>query len=341
MSLYKTWTGKLRKRRGQVVTISTAGVPGSEFEQARQRIRESAPKITRRTCFTRAAGPQCVLHDWSVPDKGDVEDLRVVKNANPASWITVASLRAKRESPTMTLSHWTRFTCNRATRSEDAAITEQEWGSATVGERIPVGQSIDLGLDVAWKWDTTAMVPLWDRSPKFRLLGPATILVPPRDGNSLHPQKIKDAIESIHERNPIRRIVMDITHAHDIAAWARDELQVEVIEHSQGDVQQAIDYDRFMEALRGGTLHHSADPGLTSHVMNAIARELPNERHRFDRKSSSRDASKQDLRVIDALVASAMVHSEAGAPVKQASDLPPERADGPRPSIAGIREKQW
>jgi hypothetical protein len=41
--------------------------------------------------------------------------------------------------------------------------------------------------------------------------------------------------------------------------------------------------------------------------MNAVARVLPGGRRRFDRPMSARTAAKQDERVIDALVAAAMV----------------------------------
>jgi hypothetical protein len=42
--------------------------------------------------------------------------------------------------------------------------------------------------------------------------------------------------------------------------------------------------------------------------MNAIARKVPGDKRVFDRPSTSRNASKQDQRVIDALKAAAMVH---------------------------------
>ena len=36
MDLYLTWSGKLGKRAGQLLLISTAGEPGSEFEETRR-----------------------------------------------------------------------------------------------------------------------------------------------------------------------------------------------------------------------------------------------------------------------------------------------------------------
>lgn len=316
LKLYRTWRGKVKKRKGQIVAISTAGEPGSEFEQTRTRMRESGHQVTRETCFTRAAAETTVIHDWAVPEKADVEDLDVVKAANPFSGVTRASLREDRASATMTLQHWGRFKCNRPTRSHDAAITEAEWAHAATEERIPEGQPIWLGLDVGWKHDTTAMVPLWIRDPDFRLLGPATIIVPPRNGNSLHPDEIKHALLQIHERNPIHTISMDMTYAEDIAAYARDEIGATVIDHSQSNAQQSMDYDAFMEALRNRKLRHCGDVGLRQHAMNAVSRMLPAGDHVFERAKSTRAAAGQALRVIDALVAAAMVHGDAAADLK-------------------------
>ena len=321
MGLYRTWTGKLRKRGGQIVAISTAGEPGSEFEQARVRIRESAPTIEREACFVRAAAPSIVLHDWAVPEKADVEDLEVVKNANPFSRITVETLREKRDSPTMTLAHWRRYVCDQPIRDEETAISEAEWAQLTTADRIPHGASIALGLDVAWKWDSTAAVPLWVDDAGRRVIGKPAVLTPPRDGSSLRPDVVKRAIMDIHRRNPIHTVVMDMTRAEELAQWAQDELGATVIDHSQSNAQAALDYERFMAALRGGHLVHTGDPTLARHALNATARALYDGRTRFERPSASRAPAGAEQRVIDALVAAAMANShleaERVAPPKQ------------------------
>ena len=48
LRLYRTWRGKLDKREGQLVAISTAGEPGGEFETIRATHRDTAGEITRR-----------------------------------------------------------------------------------------------------------------------------------------------------------------------------------------------------------------------------------------------------------------------------------------------------
>jgi phage terminase large subunit-like protein len=313
LKLYRTWRGKLEKRNGQIVTISTAGEPGSEFEQTRERIRASATETKRTETFVRAASSELVLHEYAVPENADVEDMAIVKSANPLKAVTTEQLTRKRSSPTMTLIHWRRFVCNLPTRSEMAAITEAEWFGAVVPETdgIPAGEPIWAGLDVAWKWDTTALVPLWIRDHDYRLLGPATVLTPPRDGQSLDPAKVEDAILQLHERNPLHTVVMDTTRAEQLAEWIGDETGAEVVDRTQSNAFATLDFERFMEALRSGWLKHMGDPALNRHVLNAITRVLPQGDARFDRPSQSRRGGEQDMRVIDALTAAAMVHCVA------------------------------
>lgn len=307
LKLYRTWSGKSEKRQGQLATISIAGEPHSEFEETRERIRQQTPLVSRRPGYVHCRSSAIALHEYAVPEDGDVSDMAIVKTANPSPRITEATLAAKYVTPTMTLSHWKRFRCNVPTRSDDAAITETEWDDAKVDEDIPAGVHVDVGLDVAWKLDTTAAVPFWMREPEYRLLGAASILTPPRDGSSLHPDKVKAALREIHTRNPIDVVVMDVSRAEDLAAWIVDELGVTVVERAQQNPDHADDYDALMGALRNGWLKHTGDEGLTSHALNAVARELPGGRIRFERPQSGRLAN-QARRVIDALTAAGMVH---------------------------------
>ena len=320
LRLYRVWRGKLPKRGGQIATISTAGEPGGEFEATRERIRQSTV-AERDGSFVRAAGSGVVLHEWAVPEDGDVEDMGVVKAANPFSGVTEELLGEKRASPTMTLEHWRRFVCNLPTRAGSAAITEIEWANATVNpERdewvaIPDGEARWAGLDVGWKWDTTALVPFWMPNPEFRLFGRATIIEPPRDGNSTHPDEVKRALLEENERGHIHTLVMDMSRAEDIAAWAADEIGCEIVDRQQTAVLAAQDYERFMEALREDRIRHMGDEGFKAHAMNAVTRTIPSGQTRFDRPQESRKVGDElaRRRVIDALIAAAMVHSVAAA----------------------------
>ncbi len=318
LALYRTWQGKLWKRKAQLIVISTAGELGGDFEEERERFRTTADEVSREGAFVRALNTRAgaVLHEWALPEQDDHEDLELVKAANPFSGVTTEYLAEKRELPGMTMQHWLRFTCNRAARSEDAAIQEAEWFAASTEDRIPEGEPVWAGLDVAWKWDTTALVPFWFRDHKYRLLGPATILTPPRDGTSLDPYLVERALLELHERNPIHTLVMDVSFAEQLAEWASSSIGCVVIDRVQSNALAAQEYERFMEALRMGWLKHAGDAGLTRHALNAIARILPQGDARFDRPSQVRKGGDQDMRVVDALKAAAMVNAQAAdAPV--------------------------
>lgn len=309
LSLYRTWAGKLLKRQGQIVTISTAGEPGGDFEETRERMRQTATDLSKDGCFTRAATSRTVLHDWSLPEKADPEDFAAVKECNPFSGITVDALREKFNSPTMTIQHWRRFVCNLPTRSEYAAIQEAEWFAAQVDEDIPPGEEVWVGADIAWKWDTTALVPLWVRDDHYRLFGTPKILTPPRDGTSLDPEKVEQAFIALHERNPIHTVVMDTNRAEQLGSWLEREIGCQVLDMSQGIPVQVEEYERFMEALRSGYIKHTGDPEFTRHVLNAVAKIQRGGDAVFERPyQSRRNVDEQDRRVIDALKAAAMVH---------------------------------
>lgn len=312
LRLYSLWKGKLRKRGGQIITISTAGEPETQFENTRDEIRRRATKRERVGAHLRAEGPGLVLHEWMVASDDLCSDMAAVKAANPLWSITEGTLREDFASPTMDLGDWKRLKCNRPTRSVQSAITDAEWDAAQVDVEIPAGAEIDAGLDIAFKWDTTALVPLW-RAPPFRLLGSASVLTPPRDGSSMHPDEIKNAVLEAASAFRLRTVVMDMERAADIAAWIEDELGVTVIDRAQTNKLACADYEAVMKGLRGGSLRHVGCPVLRRHALNAVARRLPGGDHRFDRPSSVRqNARAQDRRVIDALTAAGMVveHSE-------------------------------
>jgi phage terminase large subunit-like protein len=309
LRLYRTWRGKVHKRHGKIGGMSTAGEPGTEFEDAREAIIRQAIDLRQDGFHTRAATEDAVLHDFSVPNGVDVENLELVKKANPLKAITLEDLAKKRRSPSMTLNHWQRFVCNQAVRTEEAAIDPHEWAALGTDERIPEGEPVDVGADFGWKHDTTAIVPLWSEDPENMLFGEPEILTPPRNGQILPPAEVKAAFRRIHERNPIRRAVIDPDRAAEIAVWLEEELGVDVVEYLQTNKPMVLVYERWMEAMRNQRIRHPQHLEFTEHVLNAVAKTLSDGSARFDRPSSSRAQAGQRRRVIDALTAAGIVLS--------------------------------
>jgi len=354
MSLWRLWKGKARKRRAVGIGISTAGAPGEEFEEARDKIREDCDRIRKAHGGTLYRGNHMAMWEYRVEDPEKALDPEVVAAANPLSLVTAEAIAEELLSPTLDQGEFKRLKGNIPARSSWSAITDEEWGNARLMLRpeelaeLLEGKRCDGGLDLGWKLDTTALVSEFELGD-FRLLDEAQLAVPPRDGTSMHPDRVKELLYTRMERNPMDALVMDTSDGEDIAAWAADELGLTVVDRPQSNDLAVVDYKHFMRDLRAtepqwkivevpGPTPRSPKrkvrqrllplrivrscPLLTRHSMNALARRLPRGDIRFDRPTASRGSvRKQDTRVIDALVAAGMVNTYANRPPEQGFDL--------------------
>lgn len=285
--LYRTWRGKLDKRGGKLAAISTAGEPGSEFEDIRLKHRATATEVTRNGGHVRAAGSGMVLHDWAVENAEDVEDMEAVKEANPLPTITPETLRRKRDSPTMSLAHWKRFVCNIATRIEGDGISPEEWDALEEKDLKPNPDAWAIGfLDLGWKIDTTAMgVLLWESTTR-RVITGVKILEPP-----VKEAEIVPGLVALQKRfNPVgwafdpnaggqQMVEMLDTGRHP----DQGGVEFNFLEHSQDNAPMCLAAARLDEAIRGGWLVHDGNPDLRKHVLSAVRRGVGADKYRFDR----------------------------------------------------------
>jgi phage terminase large subunit-like protein len=335
LSYYRTLAGKLRKRNAQLVAISTAGEPGSEFELLRAEFRARASETRVEETHGIYISSTSALIEWCVPAEGDPNDLALVKRANPFSGITVESLQEKFEAPSFDLAHWKRMVCNQPTRAEASAISEVELGDLLArgdGRQAPEGTRVLAGLDVGWKYDETGLLSLYAKSPTDRLLRVEATLVPPRRRDEqLDPDEIIEAVRALHKRNPIEYLVMDVAGARDVAS-AIEKLGIEVVDRQQTNPRAVEDYQRFMEAMRKEYLAvaDDADGNFARHAGNAVARMLPLGDSKFERPKEGRLGREQSRRVIDLLVAGAMVNSV------YAAELETEKKKDPLPMVAVV-----
>jgi len=127
--LYGTLRDGLGPRGGRLIGISTAGdsenTPLGRMREAAYKLPEVKRKGAYRYC--RSANAAFVLHEWALEPTDDVEDMRVVKRANPASWQSIEALRRRFDSPSMTPWAWGRFGCGHWIAGEDSAIGAKEW----------------------------------------------------------------------------------------------------------------------------------------------------------------------------------------------------------------------
>lgn len=150
--LYGVFRDGLGPRNGQQVTISTAGATlSSPLGLLRARAHE-LKRFVRRGAHNRAISDDgsFVLHEWCLGDEEDPADMDVVKQANPASWQTVARLSQRHDSPTTTPWQWLRFACGVWTEGEEPWVDPSKWDAlADPSLEIEEGASVWLDVDVA------------------------------------------------------------------------------------------------------------------------------------------------------------------------------------------------
>ncbi len=296
--LYGLLRDGLGPRDGRMIVISTAG---DDETSALGVMRSAAYRgvVERHGAYRHARSPEggFVLHEWALDPDEDRDDMAVVKRANPSSWQTVEKLAERHRSPSTTEWQWARFACGVWMRGEKTAISPVEWASARVEDAIPDGETVTLGIDLAFKWDTCAAVALW-RTPEGNWrYGAPVILIPPRDGTSLPVSEIFKVVENLAERYRVERVVLDPNaDGEHLAQRIEAELEIPVTAHSQkaGPMCQAA--MRFASALREGKLEHPGDGGFTAHALAAVPKSMPDGSWRFVK----------DRQPIDALIAAAI-----------------------------------
>lgn len=285
LNLYRTWSGKLRKRGGKGVVISTAGEPGGEFEDTRARVLEQSEHegtLVTRGSFRRATSGKIILHDWAVPEGADLTDFDVVAAANPLSWVTAEDLKEKYEDPDMTLPHWRRFTCNLAAGLGKAQqfIEPDAWDALALAGQdpfVPPGAIVAMGADGSRTWDTTVIA--WatpEREGRIRVEARVFSVREDvahhvlHDGGTIDFDDVESFLVDRFDWFSVNEVAYDpryLDRSMEIVAVRLPEASIFPVEPSSVHMRAAL--QTFYTVCAEGKLAHSGDPVLRAHVVNA------------------------------------------------------------------------
>jgi phage terminase large subunit-like protein len=270
-SVYVALASALHKRpAAKLVVISTAG-QGADSPLGRLRARALS------------------LLEWATPDDADIEDARIVKRANPASWIGLEQLEhAHAALPELA---YRRFVANQWTERAGYWLPPGAW-QACVGEpEFEPGERVWLGVDVGGERSASAIV--WVNE---RLHVGAAIY----EGDAAVFDVIDHVRELAHEFT-IAEVVFDPWRfgqaARELAAEG-----VPVVEFPQSDPRMIPASSTLHAAIVERRLTLPDDPELARHAANAVARH--------SRRGWRIDKPKRDT-PIDAIVALAMAVERA------------------------------
>jgi phage terminase large subunit-like protein len=304
--LYGVLRDGLGGRDGQMVTISTAG---ADQNSVLWRMRQAAIDmgVSREGAYMRGGSSSFVLHEWSLEPDADLDDIELVKTANPLEAMTVGRLRERHDSPSMVPWQWARFACNVWTQGEEAWLPIGVWDSHRTEGSIPDGADVWLGVDLGLKHDTAAIVLVTERDETF--FAEARILTPPTDGTNLDIARVEDEIRKLADRFNVRAVAYDPWRMERSAQSLADEGLL-MVEHPMTNARMAPESEALHEAIMRGLIQHNGDPAFASHVNAGV----PTETERGWRLTKRKAKDK-----IDALIALLMAYDLA---TRQAAPAP-------------------
>lgn len=269
VDLYGVVRDGLGARDGQMVTISTAGADQtSVLWRMRQAAIESGAH--RDGAYLRAGKAPFVLHEWSLEPNDDLDDMELVKTANPLGAMSVERLRERHDSASMVPWQWARFACNVWTQGEEAWLPIGVWDQLVIEGGIPDGEEVWLGIDLGLKHDSAAIVALCEMDEDY--FAQAQILQPPTDGSNLDIAEVEQAVRDAAERWDVQAAAYDPWRFERSAQMLGDQGLL-MIEHPMTNARMAPASEALHEAILRGQIHHNGDLEFAAHVNAGVPTE--------------------------------------------------------------------
>jgi phage terminase large subunit-like protein len=274
--LYGVFRDGLGPRNGQMLTISTAGdheaSPLGVMRAAAHRVpgRKDGRHLHVRD------GDVFAMHEWALEETDDVNEMSVVKLANPASVHTLERLAQRHDSPSMLPWQWARFACGLWIGAESWWMRSEIWELAESDERLAPRDRIAVGFDGSRYHDATALVacrmedgliePLqvWERPTNL----------PPYVSWEVETGDVNAALEDIFSTYRVSMLYADPPlWQSEIDEWVRLYGQDVIVRYPTNRTRMMAAVERFRTDLVAGAIPHVQDELLARHVLNAQTKQ--------------------------------------------------------------------
>jgi len=294
----RRWTilrNGLRKRRGRIVGISTAGW---NLESLLGGLYEYGCKVASGELID----PQFFFYWREASDHWDLEDpeqlLAAIREANPvaeifwpASDLALAYQQLKDEGK---VHEFLRYHLNRWVSSIETWVPLPAWDERVdLRDPPPAGAEIIIGFDGSYSGDSTALVgvDLTSTVPWLWVVATWEKPDPGTDDWRVPIGEVADTIRMACAGWQVREVAADLNHWRGTLEGLADE-GLPIVEYSQSAQSMVPACHRFYEAVTQGHIGHSGDPRLRRHLANCrakhteggvrIAKEHPNSKRYID-----------------------------------------------------------
>lgn len=280
-SLYTDMRSGLFKNRGVLVTITTAGW---DRESVLGKLREGflaadqhGGTIQRTTGDDRLTVSRIgnnVMLEWANRPDEDYWNPEVAKLANPASWVTVDSLRDAMDAPGITPWAYARYRCNVWTLTYESWLPAGSWEAlAEDGAALVPGKPTVAALDMARYKDAAAFVLVQPRDDGRKTVE-ALIWRPGGHDNPVPYSVVREAVLAAHQTYDLHAVGYDPMFLDQLA----DELAAEGVRleaFPQSNARMCPAWADLRKDILEGAFVHDGDELLSSHMYAGTIKETP------------------------------------------------------------------
>ena len=275
--LYGVFRDGLGPRDGQLVGISTAGEhEGTPLGVIRQAARKLPATREGKYLYARAEDDAFALHEWALEDEDDVHDMELVKQVNPASWMTTKLLKQRHDSPSMMSWQWARLACGIWLSADLRWMQASDWFDNEVEQELELGDRIALGFDGARYHDATALVACRIEDGLLQVID---VWEHPGGGDEWEvPEGAVDAAvaRAMDDYKVVRGYFDPPLWQSEVDGWAREYGETAAMKYWTNRARFMNAVERFRTDHASSKIKHVADERLTRHVLSAQLREVRN-----------------------------------------------------------------
>ena len=264
----------------QVFTITTAAEASQRHDSILGRLLDAAhdaDDVEREPGLTVCRLPEAgtLVYEFAAPTT-DPRDVKSMKLANPATWITEAFLRRQAEDPELTDAQVLQLHGCVWAASDTTWIAPEEWAARVDRARaLEEGEKLVLGFDGSFRRDATALVAstldgfvspvaVWERPER----APADWKVPR--------EEVNDTIADAMERYDVVELAADVPGwVAEFDHWCETYGEIVVEFPTNQRQRMATACERFRTGVLEGDLSHDGSPVLAAHVGHCLAKATP------------------------------------------------------------------
>jgi phage terminase large subunit-like protein len=258
-----------------------------------------------------------LLHWFGAAEDADVDDRKLWRTVNPASFVTTEALRKQRNSPSMSRSTFARLHLNAWVAADvERWIATDTWERLAGTVEIRDGATVFVGADGSRAYDTTAIA--WAaKAPDGRIDVDARVFSVRDDvphhvfhgGGTIDFGDVEGFLLELASRYDVREVRFDprfLERSMEVLAERLPRSAVAPVEPYSGVHRQAL--AALERAVLEGTLRHPGDAAISQQVLAAAA-------DRYENGDVRRLRKLERSRPIDAAVALSL--AVQGATIEQ------------------------